>query len=269
MPFSIDETLEKAIIAINAGGEVVRENFGKVSATAVEEKARDDYVTYVDKESESRIKALLEKFFPDHAILAEESGITGESPYLWILDPLDGTTNFIHGFPFVSLSLALEKEDEIIIGVVLDPLRDEIYWALKGRGAYLNGQQIKVNQLYGLEGSLLATGFPFRTKKLLPQYLEIFRRLFLRTTGIRRAGSAALDLAYVAKGVFSGFFEFGLSLWDIAAGSLLIEEAGGVVTDFRGGKEHFSTGNIIAGSPLVHREMLQILKGVLEIKETN
>ena len=167
------------------------------------------------------------------------------------------------------MSLALEKEDEIIIGVVLDPLRDEIYWALKGRGAYLNGQQIKVNQLYGLEGSLLATGFPFRTKKLLPQYLEIFRRLFLRTTGIRRAGSAALDLAYVAKGVFSGFFEFGLSLWDIAAGSLLIEEAGGVVTDFRGGKEYFSTGNIIAGSPLVHREMLQIVKEVLEIKETN
>lgn len=266
MRFSVDETLEKAMLAIRAGGEVVSHHFGQISASLVEKKARDDYVTYVDRESEERIKSLLKKFFPEYAILAEESGITGESPYLWILDPLDGTTNFIHGFPFVSLSLALKKEDEIIIGIILDPLRNEIFWAIKGRGGFLNGNPIKIRSKSGLEGALLATGFPFRAKRLLPEYLEIFRRLFLKTSGIRRAGSAALDLAYVARGVFSGFFEFGLSIWDIASGSLLIEETGGLVTDFKGGNEYLSSGNIIAGSPEVHREMLDITMEVLKAR---
>lgn len=253
--------LEVAKEAALLGGEVLRDHFGRLDRRSVDEKAKNDFVTAVDLASEERIKEHIKRHFPDHSFLAEESGEeTHASPYRWVIDPLDGTTNYIQGFPVFCVSIALLEEGEVVLGVIYDPNLNDLYWAVKGGGAYKDGEPIHVTDRESLEGAFLATGFPFRAKDVLDPYLETFKEVFLKAKGVRRAGSAALDLAYVARGVFDGFFEFGLSSWDLAAGSILIREAGGVITDFGGGNRFLESGNAVAGTPGVHSHLLSIVR---------
>lgn len=259
-----DEFLEVAVKAARLAGQIIVEHLGKISKKDINLKQASDFVTKVDRESEKIIIDTIKKHFPDHLFLAEESlKECGKETFRWIIDPLDGTTNYIHSYPAFSISIALEYGGEIIMGVILDPLRNELFWAEKGSGAYVNCSPLEVSQVT-LNESLIATGFPFRSKEMIDNYLNLFKNLFLKVSDLRRAGSAALDLAYLASGRCDGFFELGLSPWDIAAGSLLIKEAGGIVTDFGGGNDYIWTGNIVAGNPEVHKEILAEVKKVFE-----
>lgn len=243
--------LDAAIAAARAGGDVLLRHWRSLSPDDVSEKRHNDFVTQADRGSEDRIVSDLRARFPGDGFLAEEGG-TGGGPgnarRVWIIDPLDGTSNFIAGFPFWCVSVAARENGEMVAGVVWDPLREELYACERGGGAFRNGVRLRVRELPDATGSFLATGFPFRSRDQIDRYLGLFRELFLEARAIRRAGSAALDLANVAAGVFDGFFEFRLSIWDIAAGALLIEEAGGTVTDFEGGDRHWETGDVVAGS---------------------
>lgn len=252
--------VEAASDAARAGGEVIERYWRSLPRSAVSEKRTNDFVTRADRESEEVIVARILDRFPGDGFLGEEGGrrgVGGESR-TWIVDPLDGTTNFIAGFPFWSVSVAARERGEIVAGAIWDPLRREMYAAERGAGAFRNGERLRVTDRKGLEGSFLATGFPFRSKERIDLYLSIFRELFLHARAIRRAGSAALDLANVAAGVFDGFFEFRLSIWDIAAGSLLIEEAGGRMSDFDGRAAYWERGNVVAGNPGVADEILRV-----------
>ncbi|NWF52748.1 MAG: inositol monophosphatase [Nitrospirae bacterium] len=261
------EFLDIAIKAARVAGDVIIDNLGKISKKDIGIKKSSDFVTAVDKESERLIIETIKSYFPDHLFLTEESlKECGKEAYRWIIDPLDGTTNYIHGFPIFSVSVALEYKGNIIIGVTLDPLRDELFYAEEGSGSFLNGRRVNVSEERFKE-SLITTGFPFRKKEMIDLYLKLFRNIFFKVSDLRRAGSAALDLAYLACGRCDGFFELGLSPWDIAAGSLLIKEAGGAVTDFGGGNEYLKTGNIVAGNKSVHKELLKeismVFKGII------
>jgi len=263
-----EEFLEIAVKAAKLAGQIIVEHLGKISKRDIDLKKASDFVTTVDKESEKVIIGTIKKHFPDHLFLAEESlKECGGETYRWIIDPLDGTTNYIHSYPVFSISIALEYGGEIIAGVILDPLRNELFWTEKGSGAYLNCSSIEVSKVYMEEG-LITTGFPFRSKEIIDTYMKLFKNVFLKVSDLRRSGSAALDLAYLACGRCDGFFELGLSPWDIAAGSLLIREAGGIVTDFKGGNDYLWTGNIVAGNPEVHKEILReaksVFKGILD-----
>lgn len=259
-----NEFLEIAIKAARLAGQIIVNHLGKISENDVNLKHTSDFVTIVDRESEEVIIDTIKKCFPDHLFLAEESlKECGTETYRWIIDPLDGTTNYIHSYPVFSVSIALEYEGEIITGVILDPLRNELFWAEKGSGAYVNCSPIEVSKV-NIGESLITTGFPFRSKKMIESYLKLFRNIFLKVSDLRRSGSAALDLAYLASGRCDGFFELGLSPWDIAAGSLLIREASGIVTDFAGGNAYLKTGNIVAGNSAVHKEILKEVKKVFE-----
>ena len=267
-----NEFLGVAFRASILAGKHILENLGRLTSEDINMKQASDFVTRVDKESEDIIIGTIRKEFPLHHFMAEESaGLTGtdtyghpgqDGPYRWIIDPLDGTTNFIHKYPVFSVSIALELQNEIILGLVFDPLRNEMFTAEKGRGSFLNGEQIKVSVITDAGNSLIATGFPFRKKEMIDPYLRLFKNLFNRVSDIRRAGSAALDLAHIACGRCDGFFEIGLSPWDMAAGSIIIKEAGGIVSDFNGGQNYLSTGNIVAGTPALHREILGEVKNV-------
>lgn len=264
-----NEFLSTAVRAAKHAGQFILENLGKISKKDIALKQASDFVTFVDKESEQIIIHTIKEDFPNHYFLAEESIKEVEvGEYRWIIDPLDGTTNYIHQYPVFSVSLALEYKKEIILGVTLDIGRDELFTAEKGRGAFLNGNPIKVSKATTLKDSLITTGFPFRRKELIDVYLKLFKNVFNKVSDLRRAGSAALDLAYLACGRCEGFFEIGLSPWDIAAGAILIKEAGGVITDFGGGPDYLLTGNIVAGTPAVHKEILaevkSVFKGVIE-----
>lgn len=249
--------LDVARKAAFEAGKILKDHFGRIKPHDIDEKAKDDYVTYVDRLAEETIKNIIRSFYPEHSFLAEESGSEErKAGYLWVIDPLDGTKNYIHAYPVFSISIALLIEGEVIMGLIYDPMRDDFFWATKGGGAFRNGKRIEVTHPENLRGTLLATGFPHRAKDRIDPYLVAFKELFLKASAIRRAGSAALDLAYVACGIFDGFFEFGLSPWDVAAGTLIVKEAGGVVTDFRGGENYLKTGNIIAAPPEIHREIL-------------
>ncbi|OHE55520.1 MAG: inositol monophosphatase [Thermodesulfovibrio sp. RBG_19FT_COMBO_42_12] len=255
--------LDTAIKAARLAGPAIIDNLGKISKRDISLKMASDFVTSVDRESEGIIIGTIKESFPHHLILAEESikEYAGEE-YRWIIDPLDGTTNYIHGYPVFSVSIALEYKREIILGVVFDPLRNDLFLTEKGAGAFLNGHPIRVSEINEIKECLITTGFPFRKKEIIDTYLNLFKNLFLKVSDLRRAGSAALDLAYLACGRCDGFFEIGLSPWDIAAGSLLIEEAGGVVTDFAGGNDYIWTGNIVAGNTVVHNGILTEVKNI-------
>jgi myo-inositol-1(or 4)-monophosphatase len=259
------DLLPTAIEAARAGASVIMAAYNsgrKVDYTA---KAQNDFVTAVDRESEAAIVSAIHARFPDHGILAEESAASDRGGSIrWIVDPLDGTTNFIHRFPVFAVSIAAAvsrpgppRAADIVAGVVFDPIRDELFAAERGRGATLNGERIQVSGRESLETSLLLTGFPFRAQHLLTQYLSIFSELHKATQGIRRPGSASLDLASVACGRAEGFFELLLSAWDMAAGSLLVTEAGGSCRDFDGGAEFLASGNILAGTPAITDRMLE------------
>ncbi len=255
--------LKVAVRAAKIAGNFILDNLGKISKKDVGLKKASDFVTFVDKESERLIIRTIRSYFPEHFFLAEESlKETKTQKYRWIIDPLDGTTNFIHQFPVFSISIALEYKGEIILGVVNDPFKKEIFTAIKGEGAFLNNRLIKVSSISSLKEGLITTGFPFRSKKFIDLYLKLFKEIFNNASDLRRAGSAALDLAYVACGRCEGFFELGLSPWDIAAGEILIREAGGVITDFAGGEDHLKTGNVVAGNPFIHKKLLKKVRRV-------
>jgi myo-inositol-1(or 4)-monophosphatase len=261
--------LDVAVRAARRAQEVILGNLGKLSPSDIGRKQSSDFVTRVDRESEKAIIETIREAFPHHLFIAEES--IREAPagkHRWIIDPLDGTTNYIHQYPVFSVSIALEHDGEVVLGVVLDPVREELYTALKGQGAFLNGKEIRVSGVSSFSDALIATGFPFRHKERTDLYLRAFKNVFLRTSGMRRAGSAAIDLAYVASGRCDGFFELGLAPWDMAAGDVIIREAGGVVTDFGGGAAHVWTGNIVAGNPSVHRALLgeirKVFSGIID-----
>lgn len=254
-----------AVSAARLAGDIIIKNLGHLSKEDIQTKQAFDFVTKVDRWSEAVIMQTIREKFPSHRFLTEETlkqEDTGD--YRWIIDPLDGTTNYIHGYPMFSVSIALEYESEVILGVVFDPLKDELFHSVKGGGAFLNNRKIRVSDVSTLGLSLIATGFPFRAKELLDHYLNAFRDIFMKVSDIRRAGSAAIDLAYVAASRFDGFFELKLSPWDIAAGSILIKEAGGVITGFGGGLDYLSTGNIVAGNKSIQPEILRIVKKVFE-----
>lgn len=259
------EFLDTAIKAARLAGRVILDNLGRISKRDISLKLASDFVTFVDRESERAIIGTIKESFPRHLILAEESIKESEGKaYRWIIDPLDGTTNYIHGYPVFSISIALEYKGEIILGVIFDPSRNDLFFSEKRAGAFLNGRPIKVSKINDIKEGLITTGFPFRKKEIIDQYLKLFKNLFLKVSDLRRAGSAALDLAYLACGRCDGFFEIGLNPWDTAAGSLLIKEAGGVVTDFGGGTDYIWTGNIVAGNPAVHKEILAEVKNIFK-----
>ncbi|NNJ94740.1 MAG: inositol-1-monophosphatase [Halobacteria archaeon] len=252
--------LNIAVRAARSAGNVISRSMARLDSISVQVKERNDFVTEVDRDAENEIIAILRKAYPDHAILAEESGQTSGDDFQWIIDPLDGTTNFLHGFPQFAVSIALRHKGRLEQAVVYDPLSQELFTATRGDGAMLNDRRLRVSNRTGLEGALLGTGFPFRAQHHLDTYLDMFRALFPQTAGIRRAGSAALDLAYVAGGRLDGFWEIGLSTWDMAAGVLLIQEAGGLSSDFSGGHNHLESGNLVAGNPKVFAEILKTIR---------
>lgn len=256
--------LEIAKLAAKAAGEFIKGNYEKISSADVHTKNRADYVTFVDKEAEKIIVDTILSSFPKHSILAEESDMKEgeEQTYRWIIDPLDGTTNFIHGFPMFCVSIALQYAGDIVVGVVYEPLRDEMFVATKGGGAFLNNKPISVRKDFKADTALVATGFPFRFVEHIDKYMKLFKLVFENVSGIRRAGSAALDLAYTACGRCDGFFEMCLKPWDIAAGSLLITEAGGFVSGFSGGNNYIYKGNIVAGEKKVYDVILAKVKAI-------
>jgi myo-inositol-1(or 4)-monophosphatase len=252
-----------AVKAARRAGTTINRAASDIDRIRVETKAANDFVTEVDRAAEAAIIEVLLDAYPGHGILAEESGQAAgnaDSEYQWIIDPHDGTTNFIHGFPQYAISIALAREGVVEQAVVYDPVRNELFTASKGRGAYLNERRIRVSRRTKLADSLLATGFPFRELDNIDAYLGMFRELCQKTAGIRRPGAASLDLAYVASGRVDGFWEMGLSIWDIAAGALLVQEAGGLVSDLSGESDYLNTGNIIAATPKVFVQMLPIIQ---------
>ena len=256
----MSDFLESAVAAARLGGGILMERRGK-GTTGVAQKRRNDFVSDVDRASERAIVDYLRGRHPDHAIVAEEGGDhAGKGDYRWIIDPLDGTTNYLHGFPCFAVSVGLWRGSEGIAGVVLDPVRDELFLAERGAGAWLGDQRLRVTEQPGLEGALLATGFPVRWPDLLPDYLRSFEEILSRSSGVRRCGSAALDLCFVASGRVDGFWEMGLSAWDVAAGAVLVNEAGGHVTDYGGGDGFLESGNVVAAGTEIHPEILSVLQ---------
>ena len=254
--------LNIAVRAARAGGDFISRYIDRVDSLSITEKSRNDFVSEVDKGAEKAIIDVIRKSYPDHSILAEESGNHKGNDYEWIIDPLDGTTNFLYGVPQFAVSIAVRHKNRITQGVVYNPLSQELFSASRGDGAQLNGRRIRVTPRKSLEGALLGTGIPYRENQmhLMDDYLGMLKALVPGTAGIRRPGSAALDLAYVAAGRFDGFWEMDLNIWDIAAGILLVEEAGGLVGDLSGGMDYLKTGNIVAANPKVFKGILQRIK---------
>jgi myo-inositol-1(or 4)-monophosphatase len=253
-----------AVRAARQAGSLLLRYHNRLDELTVSQKSDRDYVTEADRAAEDAIIATIRKAYPDHGFLAEESGAHGKGDHLWIIDPLDGTTNFLRGLPQFAISIALRHRGQLVTGVVYDPLREELFTAEKGGGAFLNDRRMRVSSRKGLEGALIGTGIPFRDQRFVDQYLGMLKALLRDTSGIRRPGSAALDFAYVAAGRLDGFWELGLSTWDFAAGALLVREAGGVVTDLSGGERYLDTGNVVAGGIKVHAEMLKRIKPQLD-----
>jgi myo-inositol-1(or 4)-monophosphatase len=253
-------------VALNAGRKAARlaeQAIERLDKLTIESKSRNDFVTHVDHAVEKEIIYHLRRAFPEHAIRGEESGLhegSGNSDYEWLIDPIDGTTNFIHGIPHFAVSIACLHKGRVEHGVIIDPMKREEFTTSRGKGAQLNGRRIRVSTRQGFAGALIGTGIPFSgfTVEHMEPYLACLREIAEQTSGIRRPGSAALDLAYVAAGRLDGFWEMGLKPWDIAAGVLLIQEAGGLISDFKGGESYLKTGNITTGTPKVFKSLVQI-----------
>lgn len=252
-----------AVSAARSAGKVILRAQDQMDKLQIIEKGRNDYASQVDKAAEDIIIETIKKSYPNHAILAEESGLTpgnGSSDVTWIIDPLDGTTNFLHGFPQFCISIGVKQGDKIYHGVVYDPIRDELFSASRGEGARMNGQRLRVSNAEKLDKSLLGTGFPYRDFSYLDDYLTFLKAIIPHCAGIRRAGAAALDLAYVAAGRLDGFWEFGLKPWDIAAGALLIHEAGGYISTIQGDADILNGKSILAAPPKIYQELMDLCK---------
>jgi myo-inositol-1(or 4)-monophosphatase len=252
--------MKKTLIkAAYEAGKILKENFGgkfKISSKDVV----SNLVTEIDKKSEDKIISIIKEEFPYHNIITEEAGsIFQESEYKWIIDPIDGTVNYAHSIPLTCVSIALEKSDEIILGAVYNPLSDEFFFSEKGKGAYLNERKISVSVTDELRKSLLVTGFPYNSSTHNPDPVAVFKKFLMLDVPVRRLGSAALDLCWTACGRFEGFWEYNLNAWDVAAGYLILEEAGGKVTNFKGDKYSVYGKQILATNNLIHEEMLEII----------
>ncbi|KAB7628393.1 inositol-1-monophosphatase [Alkalilimnicola sp. S0819] len=251
-----------AVRAARAAGNIIVRHMDRLDAVSIESKGRNDFVSDVDRLAEQEIIQILRKAYPHHAILGEESGAHGQADdeYLWVIDPLDGTTNYLHGVPHFAVSIALRHQGRLEAGVIYDPLRQELFTAARGQGAQLDGRRIRVSDRRGLDGALLGTGFPFKAQQHMDAYLDMFRALSRHASDLRRAGAASLDLAYVACGRLDGFWEIGLQPWDIAAGALLIQEAGGIVGDLQGGPSFLDSGHVVAGNRKVFSGMVREIR---------
>ncbi len=253
--------LNIGIKAAREASKVIIQNLDQVDLLEIETKGRNDFVTEVDKQAEQAIIDVIQYAYPDHAILAEESGKQGENKeHEWIIDPLDGTTNFLHGYPVFAISIALRIKGILEVAVVYDPTREEMFTASRGKGAHLNNRRIRVSQTRTFANSLLGTGFPFKEMKYMAPWLKSFEMLMPHVSGVRRAGSAAIDLAQLACGRFDGFWEYGLQPWDMAAGILLVQEAGGLVSDMQGKQEMLETGHIVCANPKIFKKLQTIVK---------
>jgi myo-inositol-1(or 4)-monophosphatase len=257
-----------AVRAAREAGRVLTRSFNRLDTLTVTSKGKNEFVSEVDRNAEQAIIEVLREKYPSHAILAEESGSHAGNDYQWIIDPLDGTTNYLHGFPQFSISIALKVKGRLEVGVIYDPISEEMYTTSRGDGALLNDRKLRVSNRKGLEGALIGTGIPYRDFRFTENYMGMLKDLIKDTAGIRRPGSAALDFAYVAAGRMDGFWELGLAPWDFAAGVLLVREAGGMVTDIAGGERFLETGNVIAGSLKVHNAMLRCIRPHLDEKLT-
>ena len=249
-----------AVQAARAAGNIIIRSLDKLDKITVTEKQPNDYVTEVDQAVEKEIISIIRKSYPNHCILGEESGeISGkDDDYTWIIDPIDGTRNFIHGFPHFAVSIAISYKGKVEHGVIYDPIRQELFIASRGKGAQMNDRRIRVSKHKSLEECLIGTGFPFRhSTEYVDAYIKSLHSILPLCGDVRRAGAATLDLAYVACGRLDGFWEAGLHIWDIAAGTLLIKEAGGLVCDFRGGETFLDNGNVVAASPKILKLLLQ------------
>jgi myo-inositol-1(or 4)-monophosphatase len=252
--------LNIAVRAARRAGDLIVRNLDRVPTLGVRSKSRNDFVTEIDQLAERDIIETIRRTHPDHGFLGEESGRSGGDEFLWIIDPLDGTTNFLHGFPTFAVSLACEYRGRLEHAVVYDPMRQELFTASRGDGAQLDGRRIRVSKQLELEGALVATGFPYRANaRYIDEYLAMLKAVMQQTAGIRRPGSASLDLAYVAAGRVDGFWEIGLNAWDTAAGTLLITEAGGRIGTLVGG-EYRQGGNVVAGTPKVYESLVECLR---------
>ncbi|MCH8117696.1 MAG: inositol monophosphatase [Proteobacteria bacterium] len=251
--------LNVAVMAARrAGGTLIR-NLVKVEKLKIEQKGRNDYVTEADYAAERAVIEIIHKHYPDHAILAEESGVQGESDTVWIIDPLDGTTNFLHRFPVFAVSIAVQHKGRLEHGVVYDPMRQELFTASRGVGAQLDGRRIRVSGQRQIERALIGTGFPFRqADREIAPYLDMLAKVVRHTSGVRRPGAAALDLCYVAAGRLDGFWETGLGPWDLAAGALIIREAGGIVSGLDGSEDYLDTGHILTGTPKIYSALAKL-----------
>src|SRR5512145_623279 len=254
--------LNTAVKAARKAGSIINRASLDLDLVKVAAKGRSDFVTEIDRAAEQAIVDLLRKAYPDHAVLAEESGASGESEYTWIIDPLDGTTNFIHGFPQYAVSIALRHREHVTQAVVYDPTRNELFTATRGRGAFLNERRIRVSRRTKLAECLIGTGFPFRSFEHLDEYVGMFKSVTEHTAGIRRPGAAALDLAYVAAGRLDGFWEIGLSSWDMAAGSLLILKACVLVSEVYCEPGYLRHGHIVCGTTKVFGQLIKLVQGV-------
>ncbi|MEJ6650050.1 MAG: inositol monophosphatase family protein [Burkholderiales bacterium] len=252
--------LDFAVKAARRAGDIINRAAENIEQLKIKHKTLNDLVSEVDHAAEVAIISSLQKVYPNHAFLAEESGRTGESDYEWIIDPLDGTTNFLHGFPVYGVSIALAYKKQLQVAVVYDPCRNDLYTAARGAGAYLNEKRIRVSKRDKLIDCLIGTGFPFKANSDIDSYTDMFKTIALKTAGIRRPGAAALDLANVAAGRLDGFWEIGLSPWDMAAGALLIKEAGGLVGDLEGEDQFLDSGRIVAGNPKIFVQLLSALR---------
>ena len=255
--------LNIAIKAARAAGSIINRAALDVESVRVSKKMENDFVTEVDQASENTIIETLLNAYPDHGILAEESGRTHGNPdaeHVWIIDPLDGTTNFIHGFPFYCVSIALQSRGRLEQAVVYDPTRNDLFTSTRGRGAFLNDRRLRVSKRIRLKECLISTGFPFRDGDDFNAYLSMMSQVMTRTAGLRRPGAAALDLAYVAAGFSDGFFETGLHPWDMAAGALLITEAGGLVGNFTGEADFLHQRECLAASPKIYGQLVTLLQ---------
>lgn len=257
--------LNIAIRAARKAGNLIAKHYETPDAVEASQKGDNDFVTNVDREAERLIVEVIRKSYPQHAIIGEESGeLAGEDTDVqWIIDPLDGTTNFIKRFPHFAVSIAVRIKGRTEVAVVYDPMRNELFTASRGQGAQLNGYRLRGGSARDLDGTILATGFPFKQKQHANSYIALVSKLFVQCADFRRTGSAALDLAYVAAGRVDGFFEIGLKPWDFVGGELLVREAGGLVTDFTGGHNHLLSGNIVAGNPRVVKAMLSTMRDEL------
>ena len=249
-----------AIEAARAAGNTITRAMHRLDTIKVSEKSPNDFVTEVDQRVEKEIIAIIKKAYPAHGILGEEGGEIKGNDYQWIIDPIDGTRNFIHGFPHFAISIAISHKNKILHGVIYDPVRQELFTATRGKGAYLNDHRIRVSTRKHIKEALLGTGFAYRHSTDDPKPLGLLHAIIPHCGDIRRAGAATLDLAYIACGRLDGFWEFGLHIWDIAAGLLLVKEAGGMACDPLGGENHLKSGNIVAANPVLLRQLLKIIK---------